>query len=73
MVARGPQNGRQGPESGLPLGFWALLSTFTEKTGEGGGNKKRIKVKIVANNVVASRPPTATPTTRANWQRRCQG
>ena len=28
---KGYQNGRQGLEGGLPLGFWALLSTFAEQ------------------------------------------
>ena len=28
MAARGPQNGRQGLERCLPLGFWGLRPTF---------------------------------------------
>ena len=31
MVTRGPQNGRRGIESGLPLGFLALPSTLANK------------------------------------------
>ena len=30
MAVRGPQNGRRGLGSGLPLGFWALPSTFAK-------------------------------------------
>ena len=30
IATRGPQNGRQGLKSCLPLGFWALPSTFAK-------------------------------------------
>ena len=83
MAARGPPNGRRGLESGLPPGFWALPSTLLNKffdlstpsmrkgrDGEKWGGEKMMK--IVATNVVASRPPnggpTGTPTAHANTQ-----
>ena len=34
MATRGPQNGRRGLESGLPLGFWAVPSTFAKEVFE---------------------------------------
>ena len=31
LDARGLKNGQQGQERGLPLSFWALLSTFSKQ------------------------------------------
>ena len=63
------QNGRRGLERGLTLAFWALPSTFVikffdlntpsmRKGDDGGkkGKKEKIKMFLVATNVVASRP-----------------
>ena len=68
MPAKVPQNGRRGLEKCPHLGFWALPSIFDLSTpsmrkgddGETGKNRgkkgKKIKMFLVATNVVASRP-----------------
>ena len=71
MAARGPQNGRRGLERGLTLGYWPFRATLAKfldpsipsmRKGDDGGEKrenekKKSMMKIVATNVVASRPP----------------
>ena len=59
MATRGPQNGRRGLESGLPLCFWVFPSTLlllnmffdpsTPSMRKGDDGDK--KIKIVATNV----------------------
>ena len=60
MAARGPQNGRRGLERGLPIGFWALPSTFPNKffdlsapsmrKGNSGRKKEENKEKTDENS-----------------------
>ena len=67
MDARGPKNGRQGLERGLPLVFWALRlhkffdpSTLSVRKGNSGEEKKRRKEKTDENSgnyVIASSRP----------------
>ena len=68
MATSGPQNGRRGLERGVPLGSWALPSTFANKFFDQSipsmrkvdnrkKQRKKIMMKIVATNVIACRPP----------------
>ena len=72
MATWGPQNGRRGLESGLPLGrplsrprqlslnkFFDLSSPSMRKWW---GKKWKIMMKIMATNVVASQLPNGGPT-----------
>ena len=50
MAARGPQNGRQSLERGVPRGLWALnkfidLSTPSMRKGRDGGEKQEKRKK----------------------------
>ena len=65
MVKIVAQNGRQGLEMGLTLGYWSLRTTFTNRVfwlgKNNGGNS--------GHYVVASRPPNGD---RLQRRRSCQ-
>ena len=70
MAARGPQNGQRGLESGLPLGFWALPSSFFDLSTPSMRKVDDGEKKEKENIGERSSPLTLLPVNRLNSDRR---